>query len=56
MQSLPVTPQDTKLPFREMLAFGCGDFASVLYWQTFMRYLPYYYTDVFGITAGSLAT
>jgi glycoside/pentoside/hexuronide:cation symporter, GPH family len=48
--------QETKLPFREMLAFGCGDFASVLYWQTFMRYLPYYYTEVFGITAGALAT
>lgn len=45
-----------RLPFREMLAFGCGDFASVLYWQTFMRYLPYYYTDVFGITAGALGT
>lgn len=38
-----------------MLAFGCGDFASVLYWQTFMKYLPFYYTDVFGITAGALA-
>jgi len=47
---------DPKLPFREMLAFGCGDFASVLYWQTFMRYLPYYYTDIFGLTAGALGT
>ena len=45
-----------KLPFREMLAFGCGDFASVLYWQTFMRYLPFFYTDIFGITAGALAS
>jgi len=51
-----MSQQETKLPFREMLAFGCGDFASVLYWQTFMRYLPYYYTDIFGITAGTLAT
>jgi glycoside/pentoside/hexuronide:cation symporter, GPH family len=50
------TPQASRLPFREMLAFGCGDFASVLYWQTFMRYLGYYYTDVFGLTAGALAT
>lgn len=49
-------PQAHPLPFREMLAFGCGDFASVLYWQTFMRYLPYYYTEVFGLTAGALAT
>ncbi|RXK54907.1 MFS transporter [Oleiharenicola lentus] len=48
--------QENKLPFREMLAFGCGDFASVLYWQTFMKYLPFFYTDVFGITAGALAT
>ena len=51
-----MTQKDSKLPFREMLAFGCGDFASVLYWQTFMRYLPYFYTDVFGLTAGALAT
>ena len=46
----------TKLRFTEMLAFGCGDFASVLYWQTFMRFLTFYYTDVFGIAAGAVAT
>lgn len=51
-----IPKQESRLPFREMLAFGCGDFASVLYWQTFMRYLPYYYTEVFGITAGALGT
>ncbi|HWA25761.1 MAG TPA: MFS transporter [Lacunisphaera sp.] len=51
-----MTQEKTRLPFAEMLAFGCGDFASVLYWQTFMRYLPYFYTEVFGITAGALAT
>ncbi|HLP25629.1 MAG TPA: MFS transporter, partial [Acidobacteriota bacterium] len=45
-----------KLPLREMLAFGAGDFASVLYWQTFMKYLPFFYTEVFGITAGALGT
>lgn len=44
------------LPLREMLAYGCGDFASVLYWQTFMRYLPFFYTDVFGISAAALGT
>ena len=52
----PMSQPANKLPFREMLAFGCGDFASVLYWQTFMRYLPFFYTDIFGITAGALAT
>ncbi|MCF3650227.1 MFS transporter [Synoicihabitans lomoniglobus] len=46
---------DTKLPLREKLAYGCGDFASVLFWQTFMRYLPFFYTDVFGLTAAMLA-
>lgn len=45
-----------RLSMREKLAFGCGDFASVLFWQTFMRYLPFYYTDVFGISAGVLAS
>jgi len=43
-----------KLPLRETLAYGCGDFASVLYWQTFMKYLPFFYTDVFGLTAAAL--
>ncbi len=37
--------------FREMLALGAGDFAAVLYWTTFMRFLPIFYTDVFGLTA-----
>lgn len=46
---------ETKLPLREKLAYGCGDFASVLYWQTFMKYLPFFYTDVFGLTAAMLA-
>lgn len=39
-----------------MLAYGCGDFASVLYWQTFMKYLPFFYTEVFGISAAALGT
>ncbi|MCB1105493.1 MAG: MFS transporter [Opitutaceae bacterium] len=51
-----MTASSHRLPLREMLAFGCGDFASVLYWQTFMKYLPYFYTDIFGLTAATLAT
>lgn len=47
---------DQKLPLREKLAYGCGDFASCLYWRTFMVYLPLFYTDVFGITAAALGT
>lgn len=45
-----------KVPFREKLAFGCGDLASVLYWQTFMLYFTFFYTDVFGIPAKAAAT
>jgi glycoside/pentoside/hexuronide:cation symporter, GPH family len=53
----PARPAElARLPWREKLAYGAGDFASVLYWQTFMRYLPFFYTDVFGLSAGALAT
>lgn len=42
-----------RLSLREKLCFGCGDFASVLYWQTFMVFLPIFYTDVYGISAAA---
>ena len=42
-----------RLPFREKIAYGFGDLASVLYWQTFMLYLTYFYTDVFFIPAAA---
>ena len=45
-----------KLPFREKFAYGFGDLASVLYWQTFMAYILFFYTDVFGITAAAAGT
>lgn len=44
------------LTFREKVAYGFGDLASVLYWQTFMLYLTYFYTDVFIIPASVAAT
>ncbi|HXS18719.1 MAG TPA: MFS transporter [Polyangiaceae bacterium] len=50
----PSEPADRQLPLAEQLAYGCGDFASVLFWQTFMKYLPFYYTDVFGLSATAL--
>jgi glycoside/pentoside/hexuronide:cation symporter, GPH family len=51
-----MTEPEDKLPLRETLAYGCGDFASVLYWQTFMKYLPFFYTDVFGLSAAALGS
>lgn len=51
-----MSTDNTKLRLREKLAFGFGDLASVLYWQTFMVYLTYFYTDVFGIAAAAAGT
>ncbi|HDQ45124.1 MAG TPA: MFS transporter [bacterium] len=45
-----------KLAMREKLAYGFGDLASVLYWQTFMLYFTFFYTDVFLIPASAAAT
>jgi GPH family glycoside/pentoside/hexuronide:cation symporter len=47
---------EQKLPFFEKFSYGFGDLASVLYWQTFMLYLTYFYTDIFLIPAGAAAT
>ena len=44
-----------KLSFREKFSYGFGDLASVLYWQTFMLYFTYFYTDVFLIPASVAA-
>lgn len=45
-----------KLAMKEKISYGFGDLASVMYWQTFMLYLTYFYTDVFLIPAGVAAT
>ncbi len=45
-----------KLSFKEKFAYGFGDLASVLYWQTFMLYFTYFYTDVFLIPAAVAGT
>jgi len=45
-----------KLSIKEKISYGFGDLASVLYWQTFMLYFTYFYTDVFLIPAATAAT
>jgi len=47
---------DGKLSFREKFCYGFGDLASCLYWQTFMLYFTYFYTDVFLLPASIAAT
>lgn len=48
--------EESRLSFKEKFSYGFGDLASVLYWQTFMLYLTYFYTDVFIIPAAAVAT
>lgn len=48
--------QNGKLAFKEKVSYGFGDLASVLYWQAFMLYFTYFYTDVFLLPASVAAT
>jgi GPH family glycoside/pentoside/hexuronide:cation symporter len=45
-----------KLSIGEKIGFACGDLASNLFFQTFMTFMPIFYTDIFGIEAKALAT
>lgn len=45
-----------KISFFEKVAFGLGDMASNLFYQTFTLFLLYFYTDVFGISAAAAGT
>ncbi|MBN1302446.1 MAG: MFS transporter [Melioribacteraceae bacterium] len=45
-----------KLSFREKAAYGCGDFASSMFWKLFSMFLLFFYTDVFGISAAAVGT
>lgn len=38
------------------MAYGCGDFASCLFWAAFGNFLFIFYTDVFGISALAVGT
>lgn len=51
-----MSESNQKVPFLEKISYGFGDLASVLYWQTFMLYFTYFYTDVFLIPASVAAT
>ena len=45
-----------KISLREKAAYGCGDFASSMFWKLFSMYLLFFYTDVFGIPAAAVGT
>jgi glycoside/pentoside/hexuronide:cation symporter, GPH family len=45
-----------RLSIKEKVGFSLGDAASNLYFQTFVVFLPIFYTDVFGISAAAMGT
>ncbi|WP_242124719.1 glycoside-pentoside-hexuronide (GPH):cation symporter [Sphingobium sp. Sx8-8] len=47
--------QSAGLGLREKLAYGLGDFASNLIWATTLTYMVFFYTDIYGIPAASVA-
>lgn len=59
----PATPAEAdtaqtrrRLSVTEKVGFSFGDAASNLYFQTFVVFLPYFYTNIFGITASAMGT
>ena len=49
-------PEDGLLTFREKTGYALGDAASNFYWKTFEFFIIFFYTDVFGISAGAVGT
>jgi GPH family glycoside/pentoside/hexuronide:cation symporter len=49
-------PDAQRISVREKIGYGLGDTASNLYFQMFIIYLLFFYTDVFGIPAAAAGT
>ena len=45
----------SKVSVKEKLGFSLGEYSSSVVWQTLMFFLPFFYTDTFGLTAASVA-
>lgn len=45
-----------RLTIKEKVGYSLGDMASNLYFQTFVIFLPIFYTDVFGLPAAAMGT
>jgi len=51
-----MNPDQQKLSIKEKVGYSVGDTASNLFFQTFIYYMLFFYTDVFGITAKAAGT
>lgn len=47
---------DVRLPLREKIGYGIGDFGFNLYWANISAFLLIFYTDVMGLAAGAVGT
>jgi GPH family glycoside/pentoside/hexuronide:cation symporter len=45
-----------RISIGEKVGYGLGDTAANLVWRTLMVFLPFFYTDVFGLTAAAVGT
>src|SRR3972149_5625489 len=45
-----------KLSLKEKIGYSVGDTASNLFFQTFMLFLLYFYTDIVGLSAAAVGT
>src|SRR4030065_667423 len=45
-----------RLSLKEKIGYSLGDTASNIYFQTFILFLPIFYTDVFGLPAAAVGT
>ena len=52
----PTELKRPRLSITEKVGYSLGDAASNLYFQTFVVFLPIFYTDVFGLTASAMGT
>jgi GPH family glycoside/pentoside/hexuronide:cation symporter len=52
---MPATDRSEDLSKTEYVGYALGDTASNLFFQTFNIFLTYYYVDVWGLAAGSIA-
>lgn len=48
--------EKVKVSFKEKVGYGLGDAACSMFWKLFGMYLLFFYTDVFGISAGVVGT
>ena len=51
-----VSQASNRITWREKVGYGLGDTASNLYFQMFINFLLFFYTDVFGIPAAAAGT